>query len=286
MLEAEILNTAGLMAVAGLLMATSVLFSRASARFGFPVFLLFLAVGMLAGSEGIGGVEFSDYGFSLRLGTLALALILFDGGLNTPVEAFRRSSRPASVLATLGVAGTMAGVAVAGRLLGLTWSQAFLLGAIISSTDAAVVFAVLRASGLQLRGRVGTTLELESGLNDPMAVILTTELTLTLAEGRSFSAWSLLEVPLQLAVGAGLGLAFGYAARWLLRWSRLSTGGLYPVFTLGITLLAFGVPTLLHGSGFLGVYLAGVVLGNGDLPYQAGLRRFHDAAAWFGQVSM
>jgi cell volume regulation protein A len=164
---------------------------------------------------------------------------------------------------------------------------AFLLGAVVSSTDAAAVFSVLRGSRLELRERVGATLELESGLNDPMAVILTLALTGSLAQGGSTTgAHLLVEVVVQLVLGTAFGLAVGFAGRYLLRWSRLPAGGLYPVFTLAIALVAFGLPTLFHGSGFLAVYLAGLVLGNGELPYQAGLRRFHDAAAWLGQVTM
>ena len=285
-MPAEPLTTATLLLTVGLLLGLSALFSRASARAGRPVFLLFLAMGMLAGSEGLGGIEFEGYGLSFRLGTLALVLILFDGGLNTSTAALRQGIRPAAVLATAGVAVTAGLVAVGARLLGFPWPAAFLVGAVVSSTDAAAVFSVLRGSGVQLRRRLGTILELESGLNDPMAVVLTLVLTEALAEGQAPGAWLLLEIPIQLAVGAGVGVVAGLAFRRLLRASRLPAGGLYPVLTLGLALLTFGAATVLHGSGFLAVYLAGMVLGNGDLPYRAGLLSFHDAAAWCGQVMM
>jgi cell volume regulation protein A len=263
-----------------------VLFSRASSRFGVPVFLLFLAIGMLAGSEGIGGIFFEDYRLSFRLGTAVLALILFDGGLNTPLSSLRQGLRPALALGTAGVAATAGLMAVGAHLLGFDWPQALLLGAVVSSTDAAAVFSVLRGSGIQLKKRVGATLELESGLNDPMAVILTLGFTELLAGG-PVSPWRLLgEVPLQLAIGAVAGVALGRAGRLLLRVSRLPAGGLYPVLTLAFALLAFSVPTLLHGSGFLAVYLAGMVMGNGEVPYRSGVLRFHDAFAWLGQVTM
>ena len=184
MLPAEPRTTAAILVVLGLLLGVSALFSRASSRFGVPVFLAFLGLGMLAGSEGIGGIAFENYGLAFRLGTVALALILFDGGLNTPLASLWRGLAPAGALATVGVAGTMALVACGARFLGFPWPQAFLLGAVVSSTDAAAVFSVLRGSGLQLKERVGTTLELESGLNDPMAVILTTSLAGSLADGR------------------------------------------------------------------------------------------------------
>ena len=284
--QPDLHGTAWLLLLVGVLLAVSVLFSRTSARFGVPVFLLFIAVGMLTGSEGLGIVPFEDYRLSSRLGTIALALILFDGGLNTPLATFRRFVWPAATLATAGVAGTAAVVAVGAHLLGLPWSLAFLLGAIVSSTDAAAVFSVLRASGLQLRERVGATLELESGLNDPMAVILTLTLTQIANGAQSPGAAVLLQVPLQLLIGAAAGVALGLAGRFLLRWSRLPAGGLYPVFTLSLALVTFGLPTALDGSGFLAVYLAGIVLGNSELPYQTGVRRFHDAVAWFCQVAM
>ncbi len=289
MAHLELLTTAGLLVLVGLLLLVSVLFSRfsrASPRFGIPVFLLFMVVGMLAGSEGPGGIEFEDYRLSFRIGTIALALILFDGGLNTSLRTFRRGLAPALTLATVGVAGTATAVAVGARLLGIPWPVAFLLGAVVSSTDAAAVFSVLRGSRLELRERVGATLELESGLNDPMAVILTLALTGSLAQGDATGAHLLVEVVVQLTLGTAFGLATGFAGRYLLRWSRLPAGGLYPVFTLATALVAFGLPTLFDGSGFLAVYLAGLVLGNGELPYQAGLRRFHDAIAWLGQVTM
>src|SRR5688572_2742271 len=279
--------TALLLSTCGLLLAISVVFSRASQRFGFPIALLFLVVGMLAGSEGIGGIEFSDYHFSFRIGVLALALILFDGGLNTPLSAVRRAAAPAGVLATAGVAGTAVLVAVVANYLGLGWREALLLGAVVSSTDAASVFAVLRGSGLQLKRRVGVTLEVESGINDPVAFILTTVLTQNLLTPGLVVGWRIpLEVGLQLAVGAAVGAAVGYGGRHLLSRLQLSTGGLYPVMTLALGLVAFGLTTLIHGSGFLAIYLAGLLLGNGPLPYRTGLLRVHDALAWLSQVGM
>jgi cell volume regulation protein A len=161
------------------------------------------------------------------------------------------------------------------------------LGAVVSSTDAASVFAVLRGSRLQLKRRVGTTLELESGLNDPVAVILTITLTAGLLQQGSVDPWHIaLEILRQLVVGAALGVAVGRGGRELLRRARLPTGGLYPALTLALALLAWGVTTLLHGSGFLAVYLAGMLLGNAPLPYHAGLLRVHDALAWLGQIGM
>ena len=279
--------TALLLATGGLLLGVSVVFSRASQRTGVPIALLFIVVGMLAGSEGLGRIDFDDYEFSFRVGVVALVLILFDGGLNTPLNAVRKTAAPAGILATLGVAGTAVLVAAAANALGLGWSEALLLGAVVSSTDAAAVFSVLRGSGLQLKRRLGVTLEVESGINDPVAVILTTVLTQNLLTPGAAAGFRIpVEVVVQLLVGGAVGVAVGYGGRHLLSRLSLAAGGLYPVVTMALALFAFGAATLGHGSGFLAVYLAGLVLGNGPLPYRTGLLRVHDALAWLSQVGM
>ena len=279
--------TAVFFVVVALLLAASALLSHATQRLRVPAGLIFLAIGMLAGSEGLGGIAFDDYQFAFRAGSAALALILFDGGLNTPVETVRRALAPAGLLATVGVAGTMLVVAVAAHLLGLPWSSSFLLGAIVSSTDAAAVFAVLRSSGIQLKHRVGGALEVESGMNDPMAVILMTLLTRQLVGSEPISVgWAALGVLREMVIGGVCGVAIGVGARWVLARTRLPASGLYSVMTLATALLAFSLPTLIGGSGFLGVYVAAVALGAGRLPYGTGLRRIHDALAWLGQVAM
>jgi cell volume regulation protein A len=278
--------TAVFFMVVALLLAVSALVSHATQRLRVPAGLIFLAIGMLAGSEGVGGIAFDDYPFAFRIGSAALALILFDGGLNTPVETLRRSLAPAGLLATVGVVGTMVIVAIVANWLGLPWSASFLLGAIVSSTDAAAVFAVLRSNGIQLKHRVGGALEVESGINDPVAVILTTLLTRQLL-GERVSVWlAALDVLREIAIGAVLGVAIGGGARWLLARTRLPASGLYSVMTLATALLAFSLPTLMHGSGFLGVYVAAVALGAGRVPYGTALRRIHDSLAWLGQVVM
>ncbi|GAB4176323.1 MAG: potassium/proton antiporter [Wenzhouxiangellaceae bacterium] len=276
---------AWLLLISGVLVLTSVLFSRTSERIGLPAVLLFLLLGLAAGSWL--PVQFDDHGTAFRLGTVALVLILFDGGLNTPWKVARAHLAPASVLATLGVAGTALLMATAAWLLGLGWIEALLLGAIVSSTDAAAVFSALRGANVQLRRRVSATLELESGLNDPMAVILTIALTGALATPESFSVSQLLlQIVLQLVIGALSGLFIGVAGRWIVTRIRVPVAGLYPAMTVALALLAFALPTLMLGSGFLAVYVAGLVLGNGRLPYRAGIIRVHDALAWLGQITL
>lgn len=278
--------TAVLLLVFGLLIAVSVLLSRSVDRLGVPVVLLFLVLGMLGGSEGLGGVWFDDYELTVRIGTIALILILFDGGLNTSIASVRSVLAPASVLATLGVVLTAAGVAVAGRALGLDWNAAMLLGAVVSSTDAAAVFAVLRGGRLQLRPRIGRTIEVESCVNDPMAVILT--MTLIEVFSASSTDWLavVVSVPLQLLIGAGVGLGVGYAGRAILTRVRIQTSGLFPVLTLALAFISFGLATVSLGSGFLAVFVTGLMLGAGNLPYRNGLTRVHDALAWLCQVTM
>jgi cell volume regulation protein A len=273
------------MAVIGALVGLAATLSRVVGGKGIPVMLLFLLVGMLAGSEGIGGIAFENYAATFQLGTVALVFILFDGGLNTSLRVVRAAFWPSATLATVGVALTAAGVALAGRALGLGWLEAALLGAVISSTDAAAVFSVLRGSGVKLQQRVAATLEVESGLNDPMAVMLTIGFTEALLAGERVSATLVLEIALQLVLGGVLGVVVGRLGRWGLR-RPLFTGGLYPVLTLSVACLAFGLTTLLGGSGFLAVYVAGLVLGNGRLPYRTGIVRAHDFLAWFSQVVM
>jgi cell volume regulation protein A len=286
-LTTEPLPTALLLGIFGTLLVASAMFSRAGARLGVPVALIFLVIGTLAGSEGLGNIAFEDYALTYRIGTVALILILFDGGLNTPMAAVRRVAAPAAVLATIGVIGTAAALALGARMLGFPWPAALLLGAVVSSTDAAAVFALLRGSGVSLTRRVGATLEVESGANDPMAVILTTVVTMSMVSGGDFSGLDAVAmVAMQIAVGGVAGVAIGYAGRGVLARSSLNAGGLYAVLLVGLAFVSFAVPTLLNGSGLLAVYITGIVLGNGRIPYKPGLLRVHDALAWLSQVTM
>ena len=279
--------TAILLAAFGFLVAFCVVFSGLIGRLGLPVVLLFLVLGMLGGSDAIGGVEFDDYGMAMRLGTIALVLILFDGGLNTRLATIRSALAPATTLAVLGVALTAGGVTLFARLVGFNWSEAALLGAVVSSTDAAAVFAVLRSGRFHLKARVERTIELESCVNDPMAVILTVAMIELISAGQSLSLWLLVQVPMQLVLGGGIGYSLGLAGRSVLKRVNLDTVGLIPVFTLAIALLSFGIATVFWGSGFLAVYVTAVTIGNaGQLPYRSGLVRVHDAFAWLAQVAM
>ena len=285
MFEQEPATTALLLAAAGLLLVFSVLFSRPSERIGIPAVLVFLLIGLLVGSRLPD--HFVNFDLAFRIGTVGLVLILFDGGLNTPLRQVRQYLAPASLLATFAVLGTATLVALIARMLGMGWTEAFLLGAIVSSTDAAAVFSSLRGSGVQLRRKVGATLELESGLNDPVAVILTLALTAQLLEGGSFNPATLAgDIVLQLVIGVAAGVVVGWLGSQLLSRVRVPAAGLYPALSLALALLAFGLPTLFMGSGFLAVYVAALMLGNGRLPYRSGILRVHDALAWLAQIAM
>jgi cell volume regulation protein A len=282
----EPLSIAILLAAVGALLIVAVVASPLSQRLGVPVLAIFLALGMAAGSEGVGGIPFDDYALAFQLGAIALVLILFDGGLNTPAPVFRRVVWPAALLATIGVVLTASIMAGIGILLGLPAPIAVLIGSVVSSTDAAAVFSVLRGSGVRLKENTGAVLEVESGLNDPMAMLLTVLATEAVLAAHPLGWETAQFVAAQFAFGVAGGLLLGWGGRALLRRVRLPAAGLYPVLTVGLAFAAFGVPTVLEGSGFLAVYLAAMLLASGSLPYRGGVRRVHDALAWLAQIIM
>jgi potassium/hydrogen antiporter len=276
-----------LILVSAALLLISILFSVPSRRVGMPLLLMFLALGMLAGEEGPGAIEFHNYQTAYLIGSLALAVILFDGGLGTRAQTFRVGLRPALTLATLGVLIT-AGVtgAVAVLVFDLNWIQGLLMGAIVGSTDAAAVFGLLHAQGLKLKERVSATLEIESGANDPMAIFLTVAMVELLAAGATQFETSVL---VTLVQQLGLGLVFGYGGGRLLVWliNRLPLAtSLYPLLALAGALVIFSATLNLGGSGFLAVYVTGLVLGNRPLQANLGIQRFHDGIAWLAQIGM
>jgi len=276
-----------LILVAGLLLLIGIGSSKFSARFGLPVLVLFLAVGMLAGSEGIGGIAFDNYQLAHGIGTIALAMILFDGGLRTSTDAIRMVWKPAFTLATLGVLITsIVTGAAAAYILGIPMLLGMLLGSIVGSTDAAAVFSVLRSSGVRLRERLSNTLEIESASNDPMAIFLTVGLIEVLL-GRTELGFGLVTFFLQQMVVGGLaGLAVGRLAVIAVNRVNLEAAGMYPLVVSASGLVAYGVAAGLGGSGFLAVFLAGVVIGNSRIVFQRGILFFHDASAWLSQIVM
>ena len=273
------------MLLAGVLLLIGIASSKFSARLGIPVLVLFLAVGMLAGSEGIGRLPFEDYSLANSVGSVALALILFDGGLRTSLDAVRLVWRPALSLSTLGVLLTSALTGLAAAwVLDLPLLQGLLVGSIVGSTDAAAVFSVLRTSGLQLPARLSATLEVESGSNDPMAIFLTVGLIGVILGHASSAQQLVLLFVSQFGVGALVGLGSGWLAARAVNRINLDYPGLYPLLALSFGLLAFGLAAVLNGSGFLAVYIAGIVLGSSPIVFRRGIFLFHDAAAWLSQI--
>jgi cell volume regulation protein A len=256
-------------------------------RFGAPLLLVFLVVGMLAGVDGPGGIAFENYATTYLVGSLALALILFEGGLHTKRSRFHGAWAPALMLATVGVVLTTALTAVFAKwLLGLGWTEALLLGATISSTDAAAVFFLLGTGGLLLQRRVGSTLEIESGTNDPMAVFLTIALVEIILSGAGAPGWGILVTLVQQGVvGAGAGLLGGWAIARVLNRVTLPSG-LHPLLVAAGAVAAFGGAAVLGGSGFLAVYLAGLVVGNTPIRAFPTVTAVMAAGTWFCQIAM
>lgn len=281
--------------IGALLILAAALSSLLSFRIGAPLLLVFLCIGLIAGEDGL-GLTFDDASLATLIGSVALAVILFESGFETPLSAYRLAAVPAITAATLGVlltAGLLGVMAVA--ILGLPWLQGMLLGALVASTDAAAVFFLLRVGGIRVRDRVRSTLEIESGTNDPMAIFLTltlVDIILLLQQdpGLKGGAPALaLDLAIRFAVQMGGGLVGGFIGGRLLRWAvnrlRLEPG-LTAVFTVTGALLIFALTSLLGASGFLAAYVAGLTVGAGRLHGATTLKRFHDGLTWLGQMVM
>lgn len=272
--------------VAGALFFSSIVATLISARLGAPLLLIFLVIGMLAGEDGVLGIKFSNPDVALLIGSIALVIILFDGGMRTHPDRVRVVLAPSAVLATLGVVLTCGILGVAASyLFNLTLLEGLLLGAILSSTDAAAVFSIFQSAGLNIKERVASTLEIESGSNDPMAVMLTFTLVGVLA-GQSELNWSLSTVFFQQAiVGASVGYGAGRFFVLLCRKLPLSAA-FFPLLAVSYALLIYGLTNQFGGSGFLAVYLMGFLIGNARLPQIQQILRMHDGLAWLSQIIM
>ncbi len=273
------------MIITAIFLVAGVSLSKISEWLGVPVLLLFLGIGMLAGSDGPGGIYFDNAWMSQALGTIALAYILFAGGLDTDIQSVKTVLKPALVLSTLGVLITalITGACVK-YALGVTWLKGLLIGSIVSSTDAAAVFAILRSKNVGLKEPLRPLLELESGSNDPMAVFLTIGL-IELLKHPGQSMWLLVPLFFQQMI---IGLLFGYAMSRLfiliVNRIKLDYEGLYPVLSLGWVLLTYGVTAVLGGSGFLAVYIAGIMQGELEFAHKKSSIRFHDGVSWLMQI--
>jgi len=263
-----------------------------SSRIGAPLLLVFLAFGMLAGEDGPGGIQFSDFRFLYLTGSVGLALILFDGGLRTSRDIFRMALKPASLLATVGVVVTACITGVAAHfVLGFGWLESMLIGAIVGSTDAAAVFFLLHLHGLRLRPRVAGTLEVESGLNDPMAVFLTLALVHLIGSGMpdggaAMATWDfVLEFLWQGVGGIIFGLGGGMLVLRAINKLQLSSG-LYPILAAALALVVFAAAQSVNASGFLAVFLVGYTLGNNPHRATSEISRFSDGLAWLSQITL
>ncbi len=269
-----------------LLVLAGILSSLIALRFGAPLLLVFLLVGMLAGEAGPFGLQFDDVGVAYTVGSVALGLILFDGGLRTRFQTFRNVIGPAGTLATAGVIVTAALTApVAMLTLGLNWTEALLMGAVVASTDAAAVFFLLHAKGLRLRPRVSATLEVESGLNDPLAIFLTIVLVELLLVGSK--PWAEIAVFLarETILGGLIGYLGGRAVVFVLNRLDLPQGLHAPFVATGAVVI-FGLAEVAHGSGFFAVYIAGLVVGNSSVRAHNTVVVFLDAVTWLAQIAM
>ncbi|AYD02103.1 potassium/proton antiporter [Neorhizobium sp. NCHU2750] len=271
-----------------LLVLVSAFSSLLAFRFGAPLLLVFLSIGLLAGSDGL-GIQFSNYPFTFMLGSLALAIILFDSGFITPVHSFRIAAVPALTLATIGVLLTASIFAFAAMLfLGFGWLEGMLLGSIVASTDAAAVFFLLRIGGINIRDKVRSTLEVESGTNDPMAIFLTIAIAELVGTGERLSGIDI-HFFLTFFEEMGLGVIFGLLGGMMIVWTLnrfTSDRGLAPIFGLTLALLVFSFTGAMGGSGFLAVYVAGMYAGNRKMFAKQQITRFNEGLTWLAQIIM
>jgi potassium/hydrogen antiporter len=272
---------------ASVLLLVSIFAGKAATRLRVPALLIFLLVGMFAGSEGPGGVKFEDPWVAQLFGVLALAFIIFSGGLHSSWKRVAPVLWPGVSLSTIGVFLTALLVGLFAHLiLGFSLLTGLLLGAIVSSTDAAAVFSVMGSSGTRLKGNLKELLEFESASNDPMAVILTLGFV-HLITNPAATYWSMFSLLLmQMALGLLIGYGMGRATIFIVNRLRLDYEGLYPVLTLSLVLFTYGATAAIGGSGFLAVYIAGLIMGGSEFVHKKSLTRFHDALAWLLQITM
>ncbi|HEX2621814.1 MAG TPA: potassium/proton antiporter [Phototrophicaceae bacterium] len=276
-----------LLVIVAALLLVSIFASKLAVRSGIPALLLFILTGMAIGSEGFGRIEFDNPQITQSIGVLALVVILFSGGLDTHWQGVKAALKEGLLLATVGVAFTAFAVAwLATTFLGFSWAGGILLGATMAATDAAAVFGVLRGKNVNLKGKLQSTLELESGSNDPTAIFLTLAMIELITHPEIRVIDLVPQFIIQMSLGALMGVIFGRVILFAVNNSRLEYDGLYPVLTVSLMLLCFGLTGAVGGNGFLAVYLAGVMVGRGNFIHKSSLRSFHDGLAWLMQIGM
>lgn len=274
-----------LLLLGAILLLISIVASKTSYKFGIPTLLLFLAVGMLAGADGIGGIDFNNHSLAQFIGIVALTFILFSGGLETKWESIKPVLWRGISLSTIGVMCTAICIGLFVQLVtDFTLTEGLLLGAIVSSTDAAAVFSILRAKNIGLKRNLRPTLEFESGSNDPMAFFLTISLTTLLTDSDATIPGLIANFFRQMILGAIAGYLMGLFMVNIINRIKLEVDGLYPVLVLSLMFLTFGATHFIGGNGFLAVYLAGIYLGNKQFIHKKSLIRFYDGQAWLMQI--
>jgi cell volume regulation protein A len=270
--------------VAGIVLLLSVFASKVMYRFGVPTLILFMSLGILLGSEGIGGIEFDDVGITSSISQLALVVIIFSGGFDTSWKSAKKTAPLSLLLSSLGTLITALLVGTFAHLVfNLGWIEGFLLGSIISSTDAASVFSILRSKNLNLKGELASILEIESGSNDPFAFSLTIFFLSLLLDSGSIGSLGFLVI-FQIGIGALIGIGIGFGAVYIMNRINLAIDGLYMVITVGIMLLSYGLTLALNGNGYLAVYLTGLVMANKAITHKISLIRFFDGLTWIMQI--
>ncbi|MGB8190431.1 MAG: potassium/proton antiporter [Chitinophagaceae bacterium] len=281
------LSTENILLLGSLLLIVSIVASKPFNRLGIPILILFLLVGMLAGSDGVGGIYFDDPALTQFLGVVALNFILFSGGIDTKWSTAKPIVGRAIVLSTAGVLITAVTLGVFVHLItDFTLLEGILLGAIVSSTDAAAVFSILRSRNIELKNNLGPTLEMESGSNDAMVYVIMISIIYMVQNGSGDYGTVILNFLQEMSFGAIMGFACGKGMVLLLNRIRLEIEGLYPVLLMALIFFTFSFTSLIHGNGFLAVYIAALILGNSNFAHKKILMRFYDGQAWLMQVLM
>lgn len=279
------INAGNILLIGSVLLLISLVAGKTTNRLGVPTLIFFLIVGVLAGSEGIGGIHFDNAGIAQLVGVIALNFILFSGGLDTHWESIKPVLGKGIALSTIGVFFTALSVGLFVHwVFGFTLVEGLLLGAIVSATDAAAVFSILRNKGIALKGSLRPVLELESGSNDPMAYFLTITLTGLLATGNQPVSVIVISFLKEFIIGGATGFLMGKSSVWLINHIKLETEGLYPVLTLGLAFFTYSVTHATGGNGFLSIYICALITGNSNMVHKRSLIKFYDGQAWLMQI--
>src|SRR5580765_4912315 len=280
-----VIETGNILLIGSILLVLSVIAGKTTNRLGVPTLIFFLIVGVLAGSEGIGGIRFDNAAIAQFIGIVALNFILFSGGLDTDWKSIRPILWRGVALSTLGVFLTAIAVGVFVHYMShFTIWEGLLLGSVVSATDAAAVFSILRNKGVALKGYLRPVLELESGSNDPMAYFLTITLTGIVASGNVNLTVLVISFLKEFIIGGAIGFIMGKGSVWLINNIKLQTEGLYPVLTLGLAIFTYSVSHAIGGNGFLAIYLCALIMGNSNMVHKRSLIKFYDGQAWLMQI--